>query len=596
MFYKPPCTLASQVQLPAMANFAVSARFLALMVCFIIAPSVAMGNTTRNSTMEFHSPVLEPSSKSQNVPIDTIVDKASILSTSSHAVGLGGFIAQRLGMSTSTENSITTTAVPTSTQQATINVISVPALNSTNLHTIGAITNTSDMLSNYHNLSYTGECWDQWNSFWTASRSLNTQDKYSFSIVSTESGTILWTEYSLDWSQSQSVTWTRTVTMSNGAFAQTTFTTVTEKAIAVTIPITTYETLQTSHIWSETTFDNPPITSPTCSLPAYLPACQSNWEAWISRDAGEAPSPPPSCRQFATSTAPSCSAPLSIFKESLSSWRAIAMQESPGCTQAVITGSYCSATVSSWLRRQKSIYGQWNGVVGAAPDGTLVTVNNMTVWSHIDNHTWDATRALVPGCTVGCQSCQIQGGTVQLIYWPPASSTWVNGVYTALTGNRTAKSTIVTLGTTLTSPTVYVSFDSLYARDSCSPFGKTYSNEIVAITDTATLKSIAGWNYLDFLGSTYSFNFTDLYVSPVPESIYQQQPRCASSWYHQAKNENPNLSAWTCPRLFPYEPILAIPDEVRHIDPGWADCIGSINGVYDPPSMFISGRKTWMWH
>lgn len=263
------------------------------------------------------------------------------------------------------------------------------------------------------------------------------------------------------------------------------------------------------------------------------------------------------------------------------------MQESPGCTQAVITGSYCSETVSAWVRRQRSIYGQWNGVVGAAPDVTLVTVNDMTVPSFIDNHTWDATRALVPGCTVGCQSCQIQGGTVQLIYWPPASSTWVNGFYTALIGNRTAKSTIVTLGTTLTSPTVYVSFDSLYARDSCSPFGKTYFNEIVAITHTATLKSIAGWNYRDSLGSTYSFNFTDLYVSPVPESIYQQQPRCASSWYHQAKNENPNLSAWTCPRLFPYEPILAIPDEVRHIDPGWVDCIGSINGVYDPPSMFV---------
>jgi hypothetical protein len=28
---------------------------------------------------------------------------------------------------------------------------------------------------------------------------------------------------------------------------------------------------------------------------------------------------------------------------------------------------------------------------------------------------------------------------------------------------------------------------------------------------------------------------------------------------------------------------LAIPIEVRHIDPDWADCVGGINGVYDPP-------------
>lgn len=40
---------------------------------------------------------------------------------------------------------------------------------------------------------------------------------------------------------------------------------------------------------------------------------------------------------------------------------------------------------------------------------------------------------------------------------------------------------------------------------------------------------------------------------------------------------------WSCPRTAPYEPILAIPIEVRQIDPDWADCVGGINGVYDPP-------------
>jgi hypothetical protein len=564
-----------------MANSAALARLLALVLCFTIAPSMAMSNTTRNSTVDFHSPGSKLSSKSQDVPIDTIT-----ASSSSHAVGLGGFIAQGLGMSSSTENKTTTTAVPTSTLQANLSVTSTPALTPTTLHTISTFANTSDIFSDYRNLSYTGECLDQWNSFWTASRFLDTQLGYSFSIVDLPSSTILWTEYSLDRSQSQSVkSWTRTVTVSNGAFAQTTFTTVTEKSVPVTIPFTTYETLQASHDYSTIFYDMPTITSPACNLPAYLPACQSSWEKWISRDAFRraVPDPPPSCNEFDSSTASSCSAPLSIYKESLSSWRAITRQSTPACTQAVITGSYCSETISSWLRRQKTNHGQWNGIVGAAPDVIQATVNNETIRSY--KYEWDSTSALVPGCTVGCQSCQINGGTVQLIYWPPASSTRVNGFYTALMG--TAKSTIVTLGTTLTSPTVYVSFDSLYARDSCSPFGKTYSNEIIAITDTATLKSIAGWNDRDYLGSTFSFNFTDLYVSPVPESIYQNQPRCASSFYVEAKNENPNLWEWVCPRMFPYEPILAIPDEVRHIDPGWADCIGSINGVYDPPSMFV---------
>jgi hypothetical protein len=44
-----------------------------------------------------------------------------------------------------------------------------------------------------------------------------------------------------------------------------------------------------------------------------------------------------------------------------------------------------------------------------------------------------------------------------------------------------------------------------------------------------------------------------------------------------------NIGNWTCPRTAPYEPILAIPMEVRNLDPGWADCVGGIYGVYDPP-------------
>jgi hypothetical protein len=123
---------------------------------------------------------------------------------------------------------------------------------------------------------------------------------------------------------------------------------------------------------------------------------------------------------------------------------------------------------------------------------------------------WDPSSSFAPGCTLGCQSCQINGGTVQLIYWPPASSTWINGSYSAISGNSSEMVTIATLGTTFTSPTVYVSFDSLYARDSCSAFGRTYSNQIVAITETASLSSLYGWGRYNGLGWTASFNFTDL--------------------------------------------------------------------------------------
>ena len=261
----------------------------------------------------------------------------------------------------------------------------------------------------------------------------------------------------------------------------------------------------------------------------------------------------------------------------------VADQPSPACTQAVVTGSYCSEQISWYLSSQRFWRGQSDGVVGVGVRVTVTsTVGNETITTH--EHRWPAESELIPGCTLGCQECQINGGTVQLIYWPPMSSIWIDGLYSAITGNGTATSTIVTLGTTLTSPTVYVSFDSLYARDSCSAFDKTYYDKIVAITDTATLSSIHGWNYINDLGGSASFNFTDLYVSPVPDEIYESQPRCASSLVMARGKSGPRPTGWTCPRYIPYEPILAIPVEVRYIDPSWASCNGSINGVYDPPS------------
>lgn len=51
-------------------------------------------------------------------------------------------------------------------------------------------------------------------------------------------------------------------------------------------------------------------------------------------------------------------------------------------------------------------------------------------------------------------------------------------------------------------------------------------------------------------------------------------------------NIGPHLSQpanWSCPRTAPYEPILAIPVEALRINPAWANCLGGINGAYDPP-------------
>ncbi|KAK4497234.1 hypothetical protein PRZ48_011684 [Zasmidium cellare] len=130
-------------------------------------------------------------------------------------------------------------------------------------------------------------------------------------------------------------------------------------------------------------------------------------------------------------------------------------------------------------------------------------------------------------------------------------------------------------GTTLTSPTVYVSLDSLWGLNSCSKVGTPMTNVIVPITNTETLSSMYGWGrYLPAYGASASFNFT---------------PRCAfaSYWHKEACDRNPNSTlcdvVYPCARTLPYEPVLSVPGEVLGLQPEWADCIGGLNGIYDPP-------------
>lgn len=84
----------------------------------------------------------------------------------------------------------------------------------------------------------------------------------------------------------------------------------------------------------------------------------------------------------------------------------------------------------------------------------------------------------------GCGRCSIEGGTVELLYWPPATSSM--GANVSVTGER--KLVAATLGTTLTSPTLYVSYHSLYATDACgNKVGSSLFDKIIAIPPESTI-------------------------------------------------------------------------------------------------------------
>jgi hypothetical protein len=173
------------------------------------------------------------------------------------------------------------------------------------------------------------------------------------------------------------------------------------------------------------------------------------------------------------------------------------------------------------------------------------------------------------------------------MYWPPATPT----VGANITSTNEQPFVVETLGTTLTSPTIYVSYRSLYATDGCGEkVGTPVFNKIVAIPPQSTLSSIWVWplggaavfyHGGDVITSTASVNITDL-QEPVPMSIYSSQPFCAS--YAQQNAESFVESSWSCPHDSPYKPIIKVPPNLlQELQVECAECAESYGGAYDTP-------------
>ncbi|KAI7239685.1 hypothetical protein KC330_g1793 [Hortaea werneckii] len=200
-------------------------------------------------------------------------------------------------------------------------------------------------------------------------------------------------------------------------------------------------------------------------------------------------------------------------------------------------------------------------------------------------------------------TCAITGDTVQVYYWPPTTATAVeNGTLTASASHALNNGAAIATGpvtaivgdATLTSPTIYISYRSLYASNSCHQVGQRYSNTIIPLAKNDDLKSLA-YHQLDDMparpglsGSPSSweyeelpFNLTDL-TEPVPQSIYMQLPRCQLSLSAYTK-AGFDAGDFTCSEYGAYKPLIAIPTEVRDLDPAWASCTAWYGGAYDPP-------------
>ncbi|KAK5132497.1 hypothetical protein LTR08_009043 [Meristemomyces frigidus] len=336
----------------------------------------------------------------------------------------------------------------------------------------------------YRNDTTSDACWQQWEQYWSLSTfAANPPDSAMYE-------TVLYTLYSYVTSDSfytTTDTWKNILFDSNVIPTTTVIITTTDPSdyIEYTLSATAETTGTTSVV--TLLLDVPPSPmpiTPACSLPSSVPQCQAQWNSWASV-------------QWATRE----TSPGGEFH--------MDANPPPACSQASLSGTLCSQLAETYLA-SAYMYGQSDGGEYGMQETDIGTYPHDTY-----SYFWPTSSMFAPGCTLGCQACRITGGTVQLLFWPPS------------TANRARPVTSVGLGTTFTSPTIYISFDSLYASDSCSKIGTTFVNTIIPIINTADLRSLWGFSYFNGLMATASFNMTDLFATHVPDDIYNSQPRCA---------------------------------------------------------------------
>ncbi|KAI6881746.1 hypothetical protein KC360_g6419 [Hortaea werneckii] len=211
-----------------------------------------------------------------------------------------------------------------------------------------------------------------------------------------------------------------------------------------------------------------------------------------------------------------------------------------------------------------------------------------------------------------CKKCTISGGTVQLLYFPvsrtsaspsgPNTGSGKVAVETNASWNRSTPTTTlgptapITKGnegpetavyedTTLTSPSVYISFHTAYANNECgSQVGQRYPGAILALdqTDLSSVYGLYGTVYSTISDPLFPVAVTTPYLRagpfdladlnwPIPPEVYRNQLRFV-------------MGRDTYSVVFDdYSPILAVPPQIRDMDPAWADCELDWEGLYDPP-------------
>ncbi|KAK0799382.1 hypothetical protein LTR91_015771 [Friedmanniomyces endolithicus] len=304
------------------------------------------------------------------------------------------------------------------------------------------------------------------------------------------------------------------------------------------------------------------------------------------------------CYAACTESANSCSTLWQYFTRGNPSIGESLLTVGTGVTTSTLRGFYTfSPSIYGDATYEYAMVG-----TGAPPVSTSLTYWNYPFGGNAPTCTFSEKVSCMKGpdsqlCTMsgpGYQRCTVRGGTVRLLYWPSASTPTVhatggptgarNGTGT-ITDQRTSLATplgtptqIAILGNrTLTSPSVYISFETAYATNECGQtLGQAFPSALLPL-DPSSLYSVNGEfdygvetsdGHLSTFFPSAPFNFGDL-TGLVPVSVYIAQPSCVGV---------------ACYTIFPdYAPVLVLPPQLRELDPAWKSCALDFEGAWDPP-------------
>ncbi|RHZ44344.1 uncharacterized protein CDV56_102534 [Aspergillus thermomutatus] len=234
-----------------------------------------------------------------------------------------------------------------------------------------------------------------------------------------------------------------------------------------------------------------------------------------------------------------------------------------------------------------------------APDCTLNTQECIPIWStyrELSSSYYDSITTVTLGDTNSpippvscpsttrtypenpCTNCHFLPGTATVFYWPVTTAggdlCLQNGTTIPASPTGTGPNTAVLNGQTLVSPSIYVSFTSIYAWSNRrahpgSQCGDTHTDTIIAV-DPVSVSSVRHHRNAKYptIGTAYPFDFAEFTPQEVGNYTMPLIP-----WPQYRGGSQCPLYDPSCTMIRDdYMPFLDLPEAVRQIDALWTEC------------------------